>query len=54
MITLFLPFSDATWSKLFGILESGKKQLHIETYSLSQTTLEQIFLSFTRQQAGDE
>lgn len=54
MMTLYLPFDDATWSKLFGALEKAKKQLHIETYSLSQTTLEQIFLSFTKAQENVE
>ena len=31
---------------LFELLEQNKKQLQIETYTISQTTLEQIFLSF--------
>lgn len=49
MLTLFIPFGDAPWSKLFGALESGKTLLHIETYSVSQTTLEQIFIAFTKE-----
>ena len=49
-MTLFIPFAEASWSKLFGTLEESKKELHVETYSLSQTTLEQIFLSFTKHQ----
>ena len=31
---------------LFELLEQNKQQLQIETYTISQTTLEQIFLSF--------
>jgi ATP-binding cassette, subfamily A (ABC1), member 3 len=40
-----------TCSKLFGIIERAKERLKIEDYSVGQTTLEQIFLSFARQQS---
>lgn len=50
MLTLFIPFGEASWSRLFGTMERAKKELHVETYSLSQTTLEQIFLAFTKHQ----
>ena len=36
----------ATPAELFQLLEANKDQLNIETYTISQTTLEQIFLSF--------
>lgn len=36
-----------TIAQLFQLIEENKALLDIETYSLSQTTLEQIFLSFT-------
>lgn len=36
----------ATPAELFQLLEANKEQLNIETYTISQTTLEQIFLSF--------
>ncbi|XP_064211531.1 phospholipid-transporting ATPase ABCA3 isoform X2 [Tribolium castaneum] len=42
--------SSLTWSKMFGILERGKKDLNIEDYSLGQCSLEQVFLSFTKYQ----
>ena len=35
-----------TISDIFSILEKNKETLHIESYLLSQTTLEQIFMSF--------
>ena len=35
-----------TPADLFEILEQHRQQLNIETYTISQTTLEQIFLSF--------
>lgn len=37
---------DGTPAELFQLLEENKQRLKIETYSISQTTLEQIFLSF--------
>ena len=38
-----------TPADLFEILEQNRQQLNIETYTISQTTLEQIFLSFGKQ-----
>jgi ABC-type multidrug transport system ATPase subunit len=38
-----------TPADLFQLLEQNKQQLNIETYTISQTTLEQIFLSFGKQ-----
>lgn len=32
--------------KVFGILEDAKEQFNLEDYSISQITLEQIFLAF--------
>jgi ABC-type multidrug transport system ATPase subunit len=39
-----------TIAELFTILEENKEQLKLETYSLSQTTLENIFIAFAREQ----
>jgi ABC-type multidrug transport system ATPase subunit len=39
-------------AELFTLLESNKENLKLETYSLSQTTLEQVFLSFAKEQKG--
>ncbi|CAF3526948.1 unnamed protein product [Rotaria sp. Silwood1] len=36
----------STPAELFQLLEENKQRLNIETYTISQTTLEQIFLSF--------
>lgn len=36
----------ATPAELFQLLEENKQRFNIETYTISQTTLEQIFLSF--------
>uniref|UniRef100_A0AC34Q2Q7 ABC transporter domain-containing protein n=1 Tax=Panagrolaimus sp. JU765 TaxID=591449 RepID=A0AC34Q2Q7_9BILA len=40
-----------TWSMLFEELESICEPFHIADYSLSQTTLEQVFLEFSREAA---
>ncbi|CAF4052910.1 unnamed protein product [Adineta steineri] len=40
---------QSTPVELFQLLEENKQQLQIETYTISQTTLEQIFLSFGKQ-----
>lgn len=39
-----------TWAKLFGTMEGAKVQYEIEDYSVSQTTLEQVFLNFAKNQ----
>lgn len=38
---------------MFGLMEAAKKQLHIEDYSISQTSLEQVFLSLTKLQKDE-
>jgi ATP-binding cassette subfamily A (ABC1) protein 3 len=49
---LHYNISDETlpWSRIFGLIEKAKDGLNIEDYSVEQTTLEQIFLSFARKQ----
>ncbi|XP_055602218.1 phospholipid-transporting ATPase ABCA1-like [Uranotaenia lowii] len=47
-LSYHIPRTDLTWSTVFGIMESAKEQLGIEEYSLGQTTLEQVFLYFTK------
>lgn len=39
---------EISWSQLFDTLERMSHQLNIADYSLSQTTLEQIFLQFSK------
>lgn len=48
MLTFYIIDQSIPWSKMFGILEKGKKQLNIEDYSLGQSSLEQVFLTFTK------
>lgn len=49
-LAYYIPITDTKWSSMFDIMESGKSALSIESYSLSQTSLEQVFLSFTKYQ----
>lgn len=51
MLTYYVPPSDnMKWSIMFGLMETAKETLRIEDYSISQTSLEQVFLSFTKYQ----
>lgn len=45
-----LPLTSLSLSKAFGLIESCVVRLGIEDYSLSQSTLENVFLSFARQE----
>ncbi|XP_077866667.1 phospholipid-transporting ATPase ABCA3-like [Saccoglossus kowalevskii] len=42
------------WSSIFGMIEGARTALHIVDYSVSQTTLEQVFLNFAKEQHSDE
>lgn len=50
-LTFHIPMSKGIkWSELFGVMEKNRARLRIENYSLSQATLEEVFLSFTKYQ----
>ena len=41
------------WSRLFQVMENARVEMEwLEEYSVSQTTLEQVFLAFAKKQAG--
>jgi len=44
------PAQDMALGQMFGLLEDNREALYIQEYSLSQTTLEQIFNFFASQQ----
>lgn len=52
-MSYYIPTGGMKWSTMFGIMETGKEQFNIESYSLSQTSLEQVFLSFTKYQRDE-
>uniref|UniRef100_G1LHB0 ATP-binding cassette sub-family A member 3-like n=1 Tax=Ailuropoda melanoleuca TaxID=9646 RepID=G1LHB0_AILME len=46
ILNYYIPRKDNGWGKVFGILEEAKEQFNLEDYSISQITLEQVFLTF--------
>ena len=48
-----LASSCASLSRIFGALEQAKEELSIEDYSVSQTTLDQVFINFAMLQDSD-
>uniref|UniRef100_A0A336L4T4 CSON004232 protein n=1 Tax=Culicoides sonorensis TaxID=179676 RepID=A0A336L4T4_CULSO len=53
-LVFYVPKTELRWSKMFGYMENAKKIFNIEDYSLLQTTLEQVFLHFTKYQKGSD
>ena len=43
-----VPKLDKTVGSLFGLMENNKEEYDIQDYSISQTTLEQIFHEFAQ------
>ncbi|XP_012866697.1 PREDICTED: ATP-binding cassette sub-family A member 3 [Dipodomys ordii] len=50
MVHYHLPGQDLSWAKVFGILEKAKEKYGVDDYSVSQISLEQVFLSFAHLQ----
>lgn len=50
MIHYHVKDTKLTWAKIFGLMEQAKVEYNIEDYSVSQTTLEQVFINFARSQ----
>lgn len=53
-MTYQIPSANTRWSTMFGIMEDAKKVLDIEDYALGQTSLEQVFLYFTKFQRVED
>lgn len=49
-----IPNTSVSLSSVFGAMEKASETLGIEDYSVHQTTLEQVFLSFTNKQVSPE
>lgn len=54
MVHYHLPGDDLSWAKVFGVLEKAKEKYGVDDYSVSQTSLEQVFLSFAHLQPPTE
>ncbi|KFB48612.1 AGAP006380-PA-like protein [Anopheles sinensis] len=53
-LSFHIPVTDLKWSQMFGLMEGSKRTLEIEDYALGQTSLEQVFLFFTKYQRVTE
>ncbi|XP_064556074.1 phospholipid-transporting ATPase ABCA3 isoform X2 [Drosophila montana] len=53
MLTYYIPLQGIKWSEIFGLIERNRDDLNVEDYSITQTTLEEIFLEFAQLQAED-
>nr|XP_014347243.1 PREDICTED: ATP-binding cassette sub-family A member 3 [Latimeria chalumnae] len=54
MVHYHLTNKNFTWAQVFGTLEKAKEKYSIEDYSVSQISLEQVFMSFARFQQYTE
>ncbi|XP_077981076.1 phospholipid-transporting ATPase ABCA1-like [Glandiceps talaboti] len=50
MVEYQLPSDKTSLAQLFGAMEANKNRLLIEDYSVSQTTLDQVFINFAKMQ----
>ncbi|KAG7243353.1 hypothetical protein INR49_011809 [Caranx melampygus] len=49
-----LPYAQGALSTIFSRFTSHQQRLGVEDYSVSQTTLDQVFVNFARHQHGEE
>ncbi|CAI5799096.1 phospholipid-transporting ATPase ABCA7 [Podarcis lilfordi] len=49
-----LPSRSCSLANIFGILSAHRTTYHIEDYSVSQTTLDQVFVHFAKDQSDDD
>src|SRR5699024_7662829 len=54
MLEFNLPTNDVPLSSIFQVLQRAQSSLSLQDYSVSQTTLDQVFVSFASQQVNDE
>lgn len=52
LLDYMIPSVDLKWSMLFTTMENAKRQNVFEDYSISQNSLEQVVLSFIKNQKG--
>uniref|UniRef100_A0A2C9L2Z3 ABCA1-4-like C-terminal R2 regulatory domain-containing protein n=1 Tax=Biomphalaria glabrata TaxID=6526 RepID=A0A2C9L2Z3_BIOGL len=50
MLQYQLPTDNLSLSRLFEAMELAKRDFHVEDYSVSQTTLDQVFINFAKKQ----
>ncbi|XP_071498338.1 ATP-binding cassette sub-family A member 2-like [Diadema antillarum] len=54
MVQYSIKFDHVDLAAIFSQLEDVRSMLHIKDYSVSQTTLDDVFISFAKQQVGHE
>ncbi|XP_070574890.1 phospholipid-transporting ATPase ABCA3-like isoform X2 [Ptychodera flava] len=54
MIQYRIDSTNLSWSYIFGTIEDNKAQFELIDYSVSQTSLEQVFIDFAKDQNVDE
>ncbi|XP_045462666.1 phospholipid-transporting ATPase ABCA1-like [Harmonia axyridis] len=54
LLNYYIKDRSAKWSTLFSVLERAKEELDIEDYSICQSNLEQVFLTFTKHQKTED
>ncbi|KAI1891442.1 hypothetical protein AGOR_G00143860 [Albula goreensis] len=52
--TLQYEVASSSLARIFQLVLANKEKLNIEDYSVSQTTLDQVFVNFAKQQSGEE
>jgi len=45
-----VPSENVSWGQIFEKMEIAKVKFHLDAYSVGQTSLEQVFLNFTKAQ----
>jgi len=53
MLEFSLPNNGIPLSTIFENLQNAQETLHLQDFSVSQTTLDQVFVSFANQQVND-
>ncbi|XP_036410765.1 retinal-specific phospholipid-transporting ATPase ABCA4-like [Megalops cyprinoides] len=52
--TLQYEIASSSLARIFQLLVANKERLNIEDYSVTQTTLDQVFVNFAKQQSGED
>ncbi|XP_039999718.1 retinal-specific phospholipid-transporting ATPase ABCA4-like [Xiphias gladius] len=52
--TLQYEIASSSLARIFQLVVANKERLSIEDYSVSQTTLDQVFVNFAKQQMGED
>lgn len=48
ILTYHIPDPDLKWSEVFGLMTQMKNVMDLDDYSLTQTSLEQVFMFFSQ------